>query len=177
MTNCDVILVYQKKEVVMAVKKPFARNRKPAPGASRSTIRVYRGGAQTNEDQLVNAKPTVHQLSNRVLIHANIAVDKSAARQSEITVHISSEALVELFEGHFDLKGSGIGKVALLLKKTQEENEALRRLISHLVLFINGLHRNRLLKKSFLHLAVSEAEELVDSDSLKRLKQAEKHAW
>ena len=93
------------------------------------------------------------------------------------TLCFSTNSPYSLFEGHFDLKGRGIGAVALLLKKTQDENKALRRLVSYLVLFINDLRRKALLKKRWLYRAVSEAEELVDAKSLKQLEQAEKHDW
>ena len=161
----------------MALKKPLAANRKPVPGASKSTIRVYRGGAQSKGAKLVDARPTVYHLSDSVLIDANIAVNKSAARQSDVSVFITEEGLVELFEEHFDLKGMGIGKTAMLVKKTREENNARRRMISHLILFIDDLRRGRTIKWRNLYRDVHKVEALVDSKSLKRLEQAERHAW
>ena len=104
-----------------AIKKSKKR-RKQAPNrfSVKGGINVYRSGIEGGHWNLVDSEPTVRQAGGTIAISANIAVDKDAKKQSAVTVNISEEALIALFEKQFGTENMSIGRLVAEIKMLRE---------------------------------------------------------
>ena len=100
-----------KKRSILQPSMTLKLPRRRAAAIGTSGIRVYRGGVTSAKWKLVSQRPKVQKINDTISIRANIAVNKGAERQSEMMVEISSEALLDLFETQFEVKGKGVDNV------------------------------------------------------------------
>ena len=157
----------------MGIKKKVAKKKakkKTTQKPKVPKIRVSRSGAEsTSYDRwtVVDQNPTISHNPGWVYIRSNIAVDKNAERQSEIQIRIPDDALIDLLEAQFRIKGWGIGD---LVRQINATKETANELLSVLDWFRNGWGYYGLQN-------IAEDEKVFDKESLKDLRAAKAHDW
>ena len=160
-----------KKRSILQPSMTLKLPRRRAAAIGTSGIRVYRGGVTSAKWKLVSQRPKVQKINDTISIRANIAVNKGAERQSEMMVEISSEALLDLFETQFEVKGKGVGELIMSLRKARRAASTLMEAIDNIRLGFLGL------VDIHLRNVPPEPASFDYAESLEQLKAAQNHNW
>jgi hypothetical protein len=155
----------------VAKKKTTRQDKRPSQFSIKGGIKVYRSGLEGGDWYLVDDQPDVVQSGRSVSIGSNIAVDKSALRQSVVNVTISEEALIGLFEKQFGITGKGIGNLVSDIERLRETSSALL----HIIDYISNGYFLSIVRQ--LESIPRDPDLFSDPDDIKVLRRLTKYKW
>lgn len=160
-----------RRRVKKRAKKKARRKQMSDGFSAKGGINVYRTGLEGGNWSLVDGDPNVRFAGGTISIGANIAVNKTAMKQSVVDIKISEEALVGLFEAQFGIRDKSIGRLVSELKKSRETSTALLNIIDDI-------------SKGYYWIVGSDLKSIPEDPGLfaepndvKKLRKVSKHKW